>query len=144
MRPRRDWKEEVAPFVHVDFCLLAHQVGKPSAHSLDGSQGIHDFLLAFNVRVEHTQNMLEVLSGHEGLHKHTSVKQPPSYAIRLLEAGSKDCDSPALAERLTPMVARCCPARILLEPDLLQNKPTSPPKRLEGLLRLRCTCMAFS
>lgn len=62
--------ELTSALVHVDIGLLAHQVGVPTTHTLDGSQGEHDLLLPLNVGVEETKDVLElVLVGdNEGLH----------------------------------------------------------------------------
>lgn len=56
-----------APLAHVHLGLLADQVGEAAANTADGCDGIHHLLLAINVGVQHTQNVLEVISGNEGL-----------------------------------------------------------------------------
>lgn len=55
------------PLVQVNIGLLADQVGVAAADTLDLSQGVHDLLLAVNIGVEQTQDVLEVrlLAGHE-------------------------------------------------------------------------------
>jgi hypothetical protein len=70
-----------APLAHVDIGLLAHQVGKPAPHSLDGGQGKHDFLPSIDIRVQHTKNMLKLLTRNERLlptriHDKLSTKTP--------------------------------------------------------------------
>jgi negative regulator of genetic competence, sporulation and motility len=62
MRPRGN-----LPFTHVHVCLLAYKVCESPAHSLDRGQGKHDLLSSIDVRIEHTQNMLEVLVCNERL-----------------------------------------------------------------------------
>lgn len=57
----------LAPLAHVHLSLLADQVGEAAANTADGSDGVHHLLLAINVGVQHTQNVLEVISGNEGL-----------------------------------------------------------------------------
>lgn len=56
-----------APLGKVDIGLLADQVGVPTSNTLDLGQGNGDLLLAVNVGVEQTQDVLEVclLVGHE-------------------------------------------------------------------------------
>jgi hypothetical protein len=49
-----------APLVQVDIGLLADKVGISAAHTLDSGQGVHDLLFAVDIRVEETQNELEV------------------------------------------------------------------------------------
>ena len=58
---------EHSPLGEVDIGLLADQVGVAATNTLDLGQGVHDLLLAINVGVEQTQNVLEValLSGDE-------------------------------------------------------------------------------
>lgn len=48
------------PLVEVDIGLLADQVGVAAANTLDLGQGVHNLLLAIDVGVEQTQNVLEV------------------------------------------------------------------------------------
>ncbi len=54
------WDEIVdfEPFVEIDICLFADQVGVPATDTLDLSQGVHDLALAIDVCVEETQNVL--------------------------------------------------------------------------------------
>lgn len=55
------------PLVQINIGLLAHQVGVAATDTLDLGQGVHDLLLAVNIGVEQTQDVLEVrlLAGHE-------------------------------------------------------------------------------
>lgn len=53
--------ELTSALVHIDIGLLAHQVGVPATHTLDGSQGEHDLLLTLNVGVEETKDVLELV-----------------------------------------------------------------------------------
>ena len=53
---------------HVNLSLLAADVGKAATDTLDGGQGIHDLLLAINVSVQQTQNVLELHANEEGTH----------------------------------------------------------------------------
>lgn len=39
------------PFIHVHLGLLADQVGKPSAYTLDRRQGEHDLLLSVHIGI---------------------------------------------------------------------------------------------
>jgi hypothetical protein len=58
---------ENAPLAEVNIGLLADQVGVTTTNTLDLGQGVHDFLLAIDVGVEQTDNVLEVrlLAGYE-------------------------------------------------------------------------------
>ncbi len=56
-----------SPLGHVHLGLLADQVGEPAADTADGGHGVHDLLLAIDVGVEHTQNVLELLARNERL-----------------------------------------------------------------------------
>lgn len=60
-----------SPLAHVNLGLLAHQVGKAAPDTADGGHGVHDLLLAVHVGVEHTQNVLELLSRDERLRRQT-------------------------------------------------------------------------
>lgn len=55
------------PLGEVDIGLLADQVGVTTSNTLDLGQGVHDVLLAIDVGVEQSQNVLEVrlLACHE-------------------------------------------------------------------------------
>lgn len=55
------------PLAEINIGLLADQVGVAATNTLDLGQGVHDVLLAVNIGVEQTQNVLEVrlLAGHE-------------------------------------------------------------------------------
>lgn len=46
------------PLVQVDISLLADQVGVSATDTLDLSQGVHDLLLAVNIGVQKTQDLL--------------------------------------------------------------------------------------
>jgi hypothetical protein len=48
------------PLAEIDIGLLADQVGITTSDTLDPGQSVHDLLLAIDVRVEETQNELEV------------------------------------------------------------------------------------
>merc|ERR1719453_1878228 len=50
--------------IHVDVALLANDVGKPTANSLDGCEGEHYLLSTIHVGVAYTQDMLEILRCH--------------------------------------------------------------------------------
>jgi hypothetical protein len=52
--------EFTSALVHINVGLLAAQVGITTTHTLDGCQGEHNLLLAFNIGVEKTQNVLEL------------------------------------------------------------------------------------
>ncbi len=56
-----------APLVEVDLSLLADNVGETAPNTADGCQGKHDLLLAIDVGIEHTQNVLEAVLCHQGL-----------------------------------------------------------------------------
>ena len=47
------------PLIEVDIGLLAHQVGVTTADTLDAGQGVHNLLLAIDVGVEKTENVLD-------------------------------------------------------------------------------------
>jgi hypothetical protein len=67
--------------VEVNIGLLADQVGVTATDTLDLGQGVHDLLLAVNIGVEQTKDVLEVrlLAGHERCEKKPS--QPNFLAI---------------------------------------------------------------
>lgn len=56
------------PLVHVDVGLLADDVGVAAADTLDGGEREHDLLLAIDVGVEQTQDVLELLPRDQRLH----------------------------------------------------------------------------
>lgn len=58
---------ENVPLGEVNIGLFADQVGVTTTNTLDLGQGVHDFLLAIDVGVEQTDNVLEVrlLAGYE-------------------------------------------------------------------------------
>lgn len=49
------------PLVQIDLSLLANNVGKSATNTLNGGQGIHNLLSAIDVRVQNTENVLELL-----------------------------------------------------------------------------------
>ena len=49
----------------VDVGLLEHDVGVAAPDALDGRHGEHDVALAVDVRVHHTEDVLEVLRDHQ-------------------------------------------------------------------------------
>ena len=55
------------PLVEINIGLLANQVGVTASNTLNLGQGDHNLLLAVNIGVEQTQDVLEVrlLVGHE-------------------------------------------------------------------------------
>lgn len=55
------------PFVEVDIGLFQHNVGEPSADTLDGGHGEHDFTFAIDVGAEDTQNVLELFGDDQRL-----------------------------------------------------------------------------
>jgi hypothetical protein len=52
---------KILPLCHVDIGLLANQVGETTTDTLDGSQGVHNLSLTVDVRVEETENVLELV-----------------------------------------------------------------------------------
>lgn len=76
--PARGHRRGRSPLVHVDICLLARDVGKATPDTLDGGEGEHDLFLPINVRIQQTQNVLEVLVRDQRLQhapkKNTSKK----------------------------------------------------------------------
>lgn len=56
-----------APTVQVNLGLLAADVGVAATNTTDGGQGVHNLVLAVHVRVQHTQNVREVLGRHQRL-----------------------------------------------------------------------------
>ncbi len=65
--PARQLPNDI-PLVHVNVGLLADQVGKATANTLDLGQGVHDLVLTIDVGVEDTQNVLKLLFiNHESL-----------------------------------------------------------------------------
>jgi hypothetical protein len=49
------------PLVKINISLLASNVGITTTNTLDGGQGDHNLVLAVNVGVEQTQNVLELV-----------------------------------------------------------------------------------
>lgn len=60
-------REKHVPLGQVNIGLLADQVGIAAADTLDPGQGVHNLLLAVDIGVQQSQNVLEVrlLAGHE-------------------------------------------------------------------------------
>ncbi len=60
----------------VIFCyLLEDDVGVTAADTLDGREGEHDVPLAIDVRVHHTQDVLEVGRHHERHREEITLKK---------------------------------------------------------------------
>lgn len=57
-----------APLVHVDVGLFADDIGQTAANTFDGGHGEHYLLLAIDVGVEHSQNVLELFVRNQRLH----------------------------------------------------------------------------
>ena len=55
------------PLADINLSLLAHGSGETATNTLDGCQGVDDLLLAINVGVEDTQNVLEFSLVHKTL-----------------------------------------------------------------------------
>ena len=55
------------PLADIHLSLLAHSSGETATNTLDGCQGVDDLLLAINVGVEDTQNVLEFSLVHKTL-----------------------------------------------------------------------------
>ena len=55
------------PLANIHLSLLAHGSGETATNTLDGGQGVDDLLLAINVGVEDTKNVLELSLVHETL-----------------------------------------------------------------------------
>ena len=55
------------PLANIDLSLLAHSGGETTTNTLNRGQGVDDLLLAVNVGVEDTQNVLELSLVHETL-----------------------------------------------------------------------------
>ena len=55
------------PLANIHLSLLAHGSGETAANTLDGGQGVDDLLLAIDVGVEDTKNVLELSLVHETL-----------------------------------------------------------------------------
>lgn len=65
-----------APLVRVYFSLLDNQIGEPPSQTLDCSHGVHNFLLAVDIGIQHTQNVLKAIVCHQRLHNqefHTNL-----------------------------------------------------------------------
>lgn len=58
--PGEIWCDQ--PLVQVDIGFLADQVGVATADTLDAGQGVHDLLLAIDVGVEKTKDVLDCSS----------------------------------------------------------------------------------
>lgn len=59
--------QKTVPLPHVHLSLLAGDVGESSANTLDGRQGEHNLLLAIDVGIQHSQNVLKSLICQKGL-----------------------------------------------------------------------------
>ena len=57
------------PLANIHLSLLAHGSGETATNTLDGCQGVDDLLLAIDVGVEHTKNVLELSLVDETLRK---------------------------------------------------------------------------
>ena len=55
------------PLANIDLSLLAHSGGETTTNTLNRGQGVDDLLLAINVGVEDTQNVLELSLVHKTL-----------------------------------------------------------------------------
>ena len=55
------------PLADINLSLLAHGSGETATNTLDGCQGVDDLLLAINVGVEDTKNVLEFSLVHKTL-----------------------------------------------------------------------------
>ena len=55
------------PLANIHLSLLAHGSGETATNTLDGGQGVDDLLLAINVSVEDTKNVLELSLVHKTL-----------------------------------------------------------------------------
>ena len=60
-------KTSSLPLANIHLSLLAHGSGETATNTLDGGQGVDDLLLAIDVGVEHTKNVLELSLVHETL-----------------------------------------------------------------------------
>ena len=60
-------KEKGRPLIHVNIGLFADDVGETATNTLDRGHGEHNLLLSINVRVLHTQNVLEIFVCNERL-----------------------------------------------------------------------------
>jgi hypothetical protein len=54
-----NYRKRGIPLVHVNACLLADQVGKATANTLDLGQGVHHLVLTIDVGVQDTQDVLK-------------------------------------------------------------------------------------
>lgn len=79
--------ELTSALVHVNLGLLADEIGKPSAKTLDLRQAKDNITLSLNIRIQNTENVLELRSLHQrpeslrGVHR-ISVKVQFSTGIR--------------------------------------------------------------
>lgn len=58
-------QEQNSPLVRINLSLLADEVRKALADTLNLAQGEHDLTPTVNVGVQHTQNVLKVRAHHE-------------------------------------------------------------------------------
>ena len=56
------------PLANIDLSLLAHSGGETTTNTLNRGQGVDDLLLAINVGVEDTKNVLELSLVNKTLH----------------------------------------------------------------------------
>jgi len=101
------------PLAEVDIGLLAHEVGKAAPNALDGGQGVHDLVAPVHVRVQHTQDVLEALIGHQSLQR---VRQYWLSDFDLC-ASSPAC-APVLRSVLLPVFL--CANQCSLRPELTE------------------------
>ena len=57
--------ELTSALVHVNLGLLADEIGKPSAKTLDLRQAKDNITLSLNIRIQNTENVLELRSLHQ-------------------------------------------------------------------------------
>ena len=74
-RDRARGSDRDGPLLKVDLGLLAHEVGETPADTLDARQREHDLLAAIDVRVEDTEDVLELVTHNDRL-RHGSVHWP--------------------------------------------------------------------
>jgi hypothetical protein len=67
MRYHQHPSTQPVPLVELDFRFLAHYIGETATHTLDSSHRELHIPLSIDVRVKHTQNMLELRGQLEAL-----------------------------------------------------------------------------
>lgn len=55
------------PFVHVNVGFLTNDVGETATDTFDGGKGEHDLLLAIDIGVQNTKNVLKILVRYQRL-----------------------------------------------------------------------------